>query len=56
MKILTPDRKTVISGSSDHTIKIWNLAIGRKKLTLLSKSGIWEQVQKSPPLKVIVTG
>ncbi|MDK2409994.1 hypothetical protein QHH11_04335 [Aphanizomenon sp. PH219] len=34
MKILTPDGKTVISGSLDKTIKIWDLAMGRKRSNL----------------------
>ncbi len=31
---LTPDGKTVISGSRDKTIKIWDLATGTEKFTL----------------------
>ena len=37
---LTPDGKTVISGSSDHTIKIWDLGTDEEIATFTGESPI----------------
>src|SRR5207247_6717187 len=45
----SPDGKTVASGSSDVTVKLWNLATGREMAALRGShrgSGEWRSPQK----------
>ncbi|WP_052311095.1 WD40 repeat domain-containing protein [Anabaena sp. PCC 7108] len=53
---LTPDGKTVISGSRDNTIKIWDLGTGQEKLTLLGHSHLVNAIAVTPDGKTVISG
>lgn len=53
---ITPDGKTIVSGSEDATIKIWNLATGQLQLTLTGHSNEVKSVAISPNRQTIVSG
>ncbi|MFM6251132.1 MAG: WD40 repeat domain-containing protein, partial [Dolichospermum sp.] len=52
----TPDGKTVISGSSDNTIKTWDLGTGEKKLTFKGHSGWVNAIAVTPDGKTVISG
>ncbi|RAM53032.1 MAG: hypothetical protein C6Y22_02755 [Hapalosiphonaceae cyanobacterium JJU2] len=52
---ITADHKTVISGSEDNTIKIWNLETGQLKRTLTGHTGIVNYLSVTPDDKYIVS-
>jgi WD40 repeat protein len=53
---ITPDGQTLVSGSADKTVKIWNLASGSPIKTLTGHSSTVEAVAISPDGKTIVSG
>ncbi|URD53703.1 WD40 repeat domain-containing protein [Chroococcidiopsis sp. CCNUC1] len=53
---VTPDGKWVISGSSDNTVKIWNLKTGNIKLTLTGHTGSVNAVAVTPDGKWVISG
>ncbi|MGB3508184.1 MAG: VWD domain-containing protein [Microcoleaceae cyanobacterium] len=53
---ISPDRQTMVSGSGDNTIKVWNLATGSLKATLTGHSNGVEYVVISPDGQTIVSG
>ncbi|MFM6726125.1 MAG: WD40 repeat domain-containing protein, partial [Dolichospermum sp.] len=52
---VTPDGKTVISGSDDNTIKIWNLETGRKKFTFKGHSDWVNAIAIAPDGKTLIS-
>ncbi|MCX7595844.1 MAG: hypothetical protein N2235_19190 [Fischerella sp.] len=52
---ITADNKTVISGSEDNTIKIWNLGTGQLKRTLTDRTGVVNYLSVTPDGKYIVS-
>ncbi|MGL5836041.1 MAG: protein kinase domain-containing protein [Waterburya sp.] len=53
---ISPDGKTIVSGSMDDTIKIWDLATGELQSTLTGHKNIVNSVAISPDGKTIVSG
>ena len=53
---VTPDGKTVISGSSDRTIKIWNLETGTEKDTLKGHSESVYAIAVTPDGQTVISG
>jgi|GEM_PF-5419964 len=53
---ITPDRKQLVSGSSDNTIKIWNLETGRLERNLTGHSDWVYSVAITPDGKQLVSG
>ncbi|MFM6250064.1 MAG: WD40 repeat domain-containing protein, partial [Dolichospermum sp.] len=53
---LTPDGKTVISGSLDTTIKIWDLETGEEKFTLKGHSSWVNAIALTPDGKTVISG
>ncbi|MFM6255198.1 MAG: WD40 repeat domain-containing protein, partial [Dolichospermum sp.] len=53
---VTPDGKTVISGSSDNTIKIWDLETGEEKLTFKGHSSWVTAIAVTPDGKTVISG
>ena len=49
---ISPDGKTLASGSADNTIKLWNLETGEEIRTLKYNEGVWE-VSISPDGKTL---
>jgi serine/threonine protein kinase len=53
---ISPDGKTIVSGSMDDTIKIWDLATGELQSTLTGHKNIVNSVAITPDGKTIVSG
>ncbi|MFM6908483.1 MAG: WD40 repeat domain-containing protein, partial [Dolichospermum sp.] len=53
---LTPDGKTVISGSNDKTIKIWDLGTGTEKFTVKGYSKYVNAIAVTPDGKTLISG
>jgi WD40 repeat protein len=53
---LTPDGKTVISGSRDNTIKIWDLDTGTEKFTLQGHRNSVRAISVTPDGKTVISG
>ena len=52
----SPDGKTALSGSDDHTARVWDLATGREIRKLEGHSGSVESVSFSPDGKTALSG
>ncbi len=53
---ISPDGETLVSGSSDNTIKVWNLATGSLKTPLTDHSNSVYSVAISPDGQTLVSG
>lgn len=53
---ISADSKTVVSGSTDKTIKVWNLATGREVRTLTGHSSDVRSVALSADSQTLVSG
>ncbi len=53
---ISPDGKTLVSGSWDKTIKLWNLATGKEISTLIGHSSTVNSVAISPDGKTLASG
>jgi WD40 repeat protein len=53
---ITADGKTLVSGSSDKTIKLWDLATGKERATLKQHRGLLDVVALSPDGKTGASG
>jgi WD40 repeat protein len=54
--VISPDGKTLASGSSDNTAKLWNVATGREQATLKGHTNSVESVAFSPDGKTLASG
>ncbi|MFW6357854.1 MAG: protein kinase domain-containing protein [Chroococcales cyanobacterium] len=54
--IISPDGKTLISGSADKTIKIWDIATGQELHTLTGHSSFINALAISPDGKTLISG
>lgn len=52
----SPDGKTVVSGSEDNTLKLWNVATGKELRTLSGHSSVVSSVAFSPDGKTVLSG
>jgi len=53
---VTPDGKTVVSGSRDETLKVWDLATGHCRATFKGHTGVVNGVAITPDGKTVVSG
>src|SRR5438105_2112917 len=53
---LSPDRKTLASGSAEGTVKLWDVAGGEVKATMDARTGEVRSLAFSPDGKVIAAG
>jgi len=53
---ISPDGQTLVSGSSDKTIKVWDLSTGKLVRTLTGHTGIVWSVAISPDGQTLVSG
>ncbi|MFM5939644.1 MAG: WD40 repeat domain-containing protein, partial [Dolichospermum sp.] len=53
---ITPDGRTVISGSDDKTIKAWDLKTGQEKFTLSRHSDWVNTLTITPDGKTVISG
>ncbi|MFM7369452.1 MAG: WD40 repeat domain-containing protein, partial [Sphaerospermopsis kisseleviana] len=53
---VTPDGKTVISGSGDSTIKIWDVVTGSEKFTFEGHSSWVNAIAVTPDGKTLISG
>ncbi|MHC5934623.1 protein kinase domain-containing protein [Nostoc sp.] len=53
---ISPDGKTLVSGSYDYTIKLWNLATGEEIRTFTGHSNFVHSVAISPDGKTLASG
>lgn len=54
--VFSPDGKTLVSGSSDRTIKFWSVKTGRQLRSLNSRSGRLSSVTFSPDGETLASG
>lgn len=54
--ILSPDGKTLISGSADQTIKTWNVETGKVKNTLSGHTNVIRSLALTPEGKTLISG
>src|SRR5262249_45835640 len=52
----SPDGKTVVSGSIDRTVRLWDVATGQSLRTLQGHTDAVESVAFSPDGKTVVSG
>ncbi|MEH2207630.1 MAG: DUF4365 domain-containing protein [Nostoc sp.] len=53
---ITPDGKSVVSASEDHTLKVWDLATGQCRATFAGHTGDVYAVAITPDGKTVVSG
>ena len=53
---ITPNGKTVVSGSEDNTLKVWDLASGQCRATFAGHTNIVLGVAITPDGKIVVSG
>lgn len=54
--ILSPDGKTLISGSADQTIKVWNVETGEVLNTLFGHTDVVRSLALAPDGKTLISG
>jgi WD40 repeat protein len=54
--VLSPDGQTLISGSLDNTIKVWNLNSGEELRSLPRQPSIVESISLSPDGQTLASG
>src|SRR5262245_56845189 len=54
--VISPDGKTLASGSSDTTVKLWDLTTGRLRATLQGHTKSLDSLAFSPDGKTLASG